>query len=422
MSSAPRPVLLFAFHFPPDSAAGSARPGRFFKYLPEFGYAPQVITAAAQPEPRPNVHYVPATTLYPNKYTLPGAVEIALHKTILPTELALLWAGRAAGVARRIMQRRPFAAALSTAPPLNTHLAGMLLKRRCGVPWVADFRDPLVGNSYREICGALPRRADRMLEKLIVRSADLMVSVTDVVADAWRARYPQQADKIRLLWNGYDPDEDLSPAPLPSRSTRILAHIGTLYGVRNPMALLHSLQRLIQSGRLKPGALRIQLVGGICDDAHRDDAVIAWLQERESLEILPHMPRADALRYMTSADYLMLLDLHEGDTAYAVPSKLYEYVRVGRPILVMTHNGTPVDRIIAGSGIPHVSIYPQDDNTRVDAKVLELIALPPDSASPSDWFIDTFDGRRQTAALARILDSLTSAGPVDKPAEKVVMG
>ena len=67
-----------------------------------------MITAAAQPEPRPNVHYVPATTLYPNKYTLPGAVEIALHKTILPTELALLWAGRAAGVAPvSIMQRPP---------------------------------------------------------------------------------------------------------------------------------------------------------------------------------------------------------------------------------------------------------------------------------------------------------------------------
>ena len=412
MSSAPRPVLLFAFHFPPESTAGSARPARFFKYLPEFGYAPQVITAAAQPEPQPDVHYIPATTLYPNKYTLPGAVEIALHKTILPTELALLWAGRAARAARRMMRRRPFVAALSTAPPLNTHLAGMLFKRQCGVPWIADFRDPLVGNSYREICGALPRRADRMLERLIVRSADLTVSVTDVVADAWRARYPEQAGKVRLLWNGYDPDEDLRPAPLPPRSTRILAHIGTLYGVRNPMALLHSLQRLIQSGRLKPGALRIQLVGGICDDAHRDDATIAWLQERESLEILPLMPRAEALRYMTSADYLMLLDLHAGDTAYAVPSKLYEYVRVGRPVLVMTHRGTPVDRIVAGSGIPHVSIYPQDDDARVDAKVLDLMALPPEPTAPSDWFIDTFDGRRQTAALARILDSLAATEPI----------
>ena len=148
--------------------------------------------------------------------------------------------------------------------------------------------------------------------------------------------------------------------------------------------------------------------------------VITWLQEREGLEILPHMPRAEALRYMTSAD-IMLLDLHAGDTAYAVPSKLYEYVRVGRPILVMTHNGTPVDRIIAGSGIPHVSIYPQDDDARVDEKVLELVALPSEPAAPSDWFIDTFDGRRQTAALARILDSLTAPGLVDTPAEKVIM-
>jgi hypothetical protein len=413
MGSALRPVLLFAFHFPPEPVPGSARPARFFRYLPEFGYAPEVITAVVQPEPHPNIHYVPATTLYPNKYRLSGAVEIALHKVALPTELALLWAGAAAGVACRIVKQRPFVAALSTAPPVNTHLAGMLLKQRCGIPWIADFRDPLVGNSYRETCGALSRRADRILEHLIFRSADLVVSVTDVVADAWRARYPTQAGKVRLLWNGYDPGEDLRPAALPPRSTRILAHIGSIYGLRNPMALLYSLQRLIRSGRLNPGTLRVQLVGGMGADAQCDSSAIAWLQERESLEILPFMPRRDALRYMTSADYLMLLDLHEGDTAYAVPSKLYEYVRVGRPILVMTHEGTPVDRIVAGSGIPHVCIYPQDDDARIDAKVLELMALPPEPTAPSDWFIDTFDGRRQTAALARILDNIAAPSPVD---------
>ncbi len=417
MNSAVRPVLLFAFHFPPDPAAGSARPARFFKYLPEFGYAPEIITAAPQPEWHPLVHHVPAGTLYPNKYTLSGALEIALHKIALPTELALLWAGAAARAARRLMQKRPYVAAISTAPPLNTHLAGMLLKQRCGAPWIADFRDPLVGNSYREICGAMPRRADRMLERLIIRSADLVVSVTDVVAEAWRARYPKYAGKVRLLWNGYDPDEDLRPVPAPPRPGRVLAHIGTLYGVRTPMAVLYSLERLIRSGRLKPGSLRVQLVGGLCDDARRDASTIAWLEEHESLEILSHMPRPEALRHMTSADYLLLLDLHEGDTAYAVPSKLYEYVRVGRPILVMTHPGTPVDRIIDRSGIPHICIYPHDDDPRIDAKLLELMSLPPDPTPPSEWFVETFDGRRQTAALARILDGIAAGASTGVPAE-----
>lgn len=422
MGSAPRPVLLFAFHFPPEPASGSARPWRFFKYLPEFGYAPEVITAAPQPEPRPNIHYVPATTLYPNKYTLSGATEIALHKLALPTELALLWAAAASRSARRIIAEKPVAAMISTAPPLNTHLAAMLLKRQHKMPWIADFRDPLVGNSYREVGGARSRAADRMLESLIFRSADVVISVTDVVADAWRVRHSRYAGKIRLLWNGFDPGEALTAARIPERPYRTLAHVGRLYGIRHPMTLLYSLQRLIASGRLAPGALRIQLVGGIEGDVRCDASTIEWLRERNSLEILSYMPRHDALRYMTSADYLMLLDLHEGDRAYAVPAKLYEYVRVGRPMLIMTHPGTPVDRIAGRSGIPHICIYPHDEDARIDAKLLELMTLPPDPAPPSEWFIETFDGRRQTAALARILDSIAQGAGADVPAEAAPVG
>src|SRR4051794_15550419 len=45
--SSGKPVLLLAYHFPPDNASGSARPFRFYKYLPEYGYEPHVITASA---------------------------------------------------------------------------------------------------------------------------------------------------------------------------------------------------------------------------------------------------------------------------------------------------------------------------------------------------------------------------------------
>ena len=46
--SSGKPVLLLAYHFPPDNASGSARPFRFYKYLPEYGYEPHVITASPQ--------------------------------------------------------------------------------------------------------------------------------------------------------------------------------------------------------------------------------------------------------------------------------------------------------------------------------------------------------------------------------------
>ena len=79
--SLPR-VLLFAFHFPPDNASGAARPNRFFKYLPEFGYQPEVITAASLPNPVAHVHSVPAPTRFPSKRTASGVLEIVLENLV----------------------------------------------------------------------------------------------------------------------------------------------------------------------------------------------------------------------------------------------------------------------------------------------------------------------------------------------------
>lgn len=419
MRERPRSLLLFAFHFPPESLPGTARPYRFFKYLPEFGYVPEVITAAQQTEPRPRVHHVPAKTYYPNKYTPAGALEIALHKIAMPAELALLWGASAARAAAAILRTKRAAAVLSTSPPLNTQIAGLIVQARFGVPWIADFRDPLLGNSFRGVRSPIHRLADRAVESLIMRRADLIVGVTDTMVDNWRKQYPGHDSKFRLLWNGFDPGEDLYTPAAAARPYRVIAHIGSLYSTRSPMAPLNSLKRLIESGRVKPGALRIQLVGGFDTNAERDPDVIEYLTRRDSLEVLPFMPRAQALEYMLSAEYLMLLDLHQDQTsAYAVPSKLYEYIRVGRPMLVMTHPGTPVERIVLKSGIPHVLLYPDDGDAEMDAKIMRLAAIPPDPVMASDWFIDNFDGRKQAGALAEMLDELIDRQPV--PAAEAV--
>ena len=155
-SAAPRSVLLIAFHFPPEALPGAVRPSRFFEYLPEFGYEVEVLTSAVQTEVNPHIHMIPATTYIPNKYTVAGFFEILLHKIAAPTELALLWAGPASVKARRLMKDKPVCAVVSTAPPLNTHMAALALKLRYGIPWIADFRDPLVDNPLSKDWGRIP--------------------------------------------------------------------------------------------------------------------------------------------------------------------------------------------------------------------------------------------------------------------------
>ena len=38
-----RGALIVAYYFPPENTSGAARPARFFRYLPEFGFDPVVV-------------------------------------------------------------------------------------------------------------------------------------------------------------------------------------------------------------------------------------------------------------------------------------------------------------------------------------------------------------------------------------------
>jgi glycosyltransferase involved in cell wall biosynthesis len=401
-----RSVLVVAFHYPPEAAAGGARPARFARYLPEFGYNAEIITAAGQIAPHPGIHVVPAPTMYPDKYTVAGAVEIGLHKLAWPTEFALLWANPASRCARQLIERINPVAVISTAPPLNTHLAALQLKRRYGLPWIADFRDPMASNPFRKF-GKLSEFADGFAEKIIFRHADAVIMVTDVMANEAKARYPQWAHKVHLLWNGFDPAEDLLSSALPSRPYRVLMHVGSLYGMRHPMPVLKSMRRLIESGRLQPGRLRLQLIGHIAVQVLNENRdAMSYLEQHQSLTHISAVPRSEALRFMGESDSLLLLDNHEDQDGYAVPSKLYEYIRVGRPILALTRRDSPVDRILRQSGVPYCSIYTDDAEPEIDAKLIRFIELPSSATPPNDWFMSNFDGRRQTGALAALLNSL----------------
>jgi len=190
--SSGKPVLLLAYHFPPDNASGSARPFRFYKYLPEYGYEPHVITASAQAGTQlPRVTFVPAP---PTGKTLLGWLERGLRKTFFTSDEAMLWVHDAKKAVARAMAQTKFHAVVSTFPPINSHLVASWAHRKFGVPWIADYRDPLVGDPFRLTSG-LSGYTDRMLERHFLRYAAASLCVTDVVLREWRAQRPAPPPK-----------------------------------------------------------------------------------------------------------------------------------------------------------------------------------------------------------------------------------
>ena len=412
-------VLLLAYRFPPENASGAARPFRFFKYLPEFGYSCRVI---ARGKCRPDggderVRWAPAET---GVRTTAWASSLchAFERWCLPYSERLRWLPHAVRAAADLMQEEPYQAVVSTSPPVVSHIAALRLKRRFGLKWIADFRDPVVGNPFRNRSGALGY--DTRLEKWLFRNADIVIANTDTVAAMWHERYPQWRKKVRLIWNGFDPEDEFGPAALVAKPFRSLTHVGTLYGGRTPDQLLVALRHLINQGLLDPGALRVNLVGPL------EPAMIAPFRDLVESGCLwasgGMVPKTEAMQAVAESDYLLLIDSNELARALQVPAKLFDYIRAGRPILAFTSRNSPVERILARSAVDHICVHPTDPGEIVARQVLTFLKLPVEPAAPSSWFQSTFDGREQVRSLAAILGNLLECGDIAEPCEAAAGG
>jgi hypothetical protein len=323
-------------------------------------------------------------------------VERVFRKFIFPADEGVLWAARAVFYARRWMKGPHKPVVLSTFPPVSTHTAGYLLKRLYGPRWIADFRDPLSDNPFR----AHPS-LDRHIETTIFSHADAILANTDVVADLWRSRRSDVAGKIDVLWNGFDPESVPCALPIPPRPYRVLCHIGSIYGNRNPGLVLDSVLRLIESGRLGLRDLRVQLIGTM-DPAHQP--LLERLQTAGVLESSEkQLPRAEAWRIAGESDYLLLLDVMDQEKVLQLPAKIFEYVAIGRPILVSTAHDSPADRILRQAGMTYRRVYSDMPAQQVDNTILEFLHLPPGTTTPSSWYEQTFNGAAQAETLSALI-------------------
>ena len=277
LSEERKTLLILAYHFPPENAVGALRPYRFYKYLPQFGYQCKVVTAAPQHVGEfPGVECVPdrigelmegggAAQRMKSRRPTSALFEIALRRWVVPGVVGTTWSAAAASACRTILSQHAgeHVTLLSTFPPLGVQVAALLASRQKRLRWIADFRDPM--SFTRQFCknARLAHAVLAGIERLVFHRADLILANTEQAAERWRTLYPTAAGKIRVLWNGFDPQEDLSAQPLSDPGRKLLVHAGWLYSGRNPNAILESLCRLRRTAPERVEQARILLVGPI---------------------------------------------------------------------------------------------------------------------------------------------------------------
>ena len=217
-----------------------------------------------------------------------------------------------------------FDVVVSTSPPGSTHLIAAAIARATGIRWVADLRDSLVAHAHRRADTTATKAKAALHERvarLVAGRADAIMCVSEAISEETRALGPR--GPVVTIPNGADFDDVAGLERQPSDRFRI-THTGTIFGRRDPKPFLHALARV-------NGDVVARFVGDFRD---ADRAAIAELGLGEKVELVPYLPRREALALQRDSDALLLLvPAGEGRGRFVVTTKIFEYLAAGRPIL-----------------------------------------------------------------------------------------
>jgi hypothetical protein len=235
----------------------------------------------------------------------------------------------------------------ATGGPWTALLVGKALAQRFQVPFIADFRDPWVGNPHRLSLATPLRRRSQKLERAVCAAAARVLLNTEELRAQFVEVYPAFADKCLTLTNGFDREASapagtvgkaLQQVSAPGASGALveICHFGTIYGHRYPIALLQAVQELYSEKRLMPGQLRIRFVGlwERCQD--EAETLAHSLESAGLIQRQAAIPHALCLQQMATAQVLLVLQ-----PAYPlqIPAKIYECMAARRPLLVIGGEG-----------------------------------------------------------------------------------
>lgn len=416
-----RNALLIAFHFPPfHGSSGLQRTLSFCRGLPGHGWRPTVLTVNTRAYDRTDTGQladIPPDVSVVRSFALDSTRDLSIRgryirATALPDPWITWFPGAVIDGLRLIRKLRP-AVLWSTYPIATAHVIGWALHRLTGLPWIADFRDPMVETVPRtgEEFPRDPRvrRARLRVEALVARRAAHVVFCTQSAGEIFTQRYPGFAqDRLRVIANGYDEGifaQVEQARPLTDRAAGtplVLLHSGVLYKStdRSPEGLFDALQLLLAEGRIGRSDVRVVLRATGHDDLYRPMIAERGLEGIVQLE--PPVGYRDALAEMLDADGLLLFQGYTSNPA--IPAKAYEYLRARRPVFALADAEGETARLMMRAGVGRLA--PLDDPIQIAEQLLAFIdelrrgAIKLLSGSP----LHHYSREARTSELAALFD------------------
>lgn len=384
-------ILMLVNIFPPSGESGIQRPVKFIKYLALAGWDTIVITPKRPVNKKASdlslINEIPSSTkiiwtasLGLKEENLPDIrseftesrktirkviwhIIKPVNDLLFPIDKQIGWVPFALLKAIQVIKRQKIRNIYITAYPFSAYLCGVILKKlfKDEIFWIADYRDawqfaPLLQKNvlpfrYKFIC---------KMDERFLRSTDCAIFTSDYVLSWYVKKYPWLENKSACITNGYDEDDFTNIIPV-RYDQFTLVYMGKIHALKgNPIPLLETIDEM---EKRDIQYIHIGTIG---------QAMLNKIKEKNFVffHYLGYKPHFEALAYSAGADINVIILNNDPDSVGVIPGKLFELLRLGKPILAVGPENSIVRDIILNT---NSGVYACSDDKDQIVKALEML-------------------------------------------------
>ena len=380
-----RRVLFISYFWPPSVKASLHWPLKMIKYLPEFGWQPSVLTVEQDTfsskdesllnEIDKNLEVLKAKSFEPfnlyKKFTgrqndeqliasetistvnkgITHLISIWVRMNLFVPDARIGWYYSAVIKGSAYLVKEKIDAIITIGPPHSTHLVGMKLSKKFKIPHIPVFIDPWVDIIYyKEFKRSKPTLLlDNYLEKRVLQNSNSAVFVTQSMQDDYIRKYPFLDNKSNVLYWGYDEEDFNNIKSEIQGDEETIVHAGNIFDFQNTPEFWKHVKTEIDNGR----KLKIKFIGTVSPGIRQTIENNGLITYTEYMGFLPY---SEMLKELSKASYLLVCSTEPRH----VPGKLFEYLRIGKPIIAFGNNNREVESILEKTNSGKMFCYNQD--------------------------------------------------------------
>jgi glycosyltransferase involved in cell wall biosynthesis len=229
-------------------------------------------------------------------------------------------------------------------PVFSDLVVGVLLSRWRKWPMLVDFRDDFSGvmtRGWRRIY----RPFYRYLEKYILNMADQITVTTETLAEDLIARYELPPDKVTTVYNIVPESPIVATEQSEASMGLSVIYAGAISRVQKPEILFKAHAMLCDSDSTWEQRLNVEMYG--------PESLYFSLRVRQHLgpgrRFGGFLPQEEMALRVARAD-IGFFSLCDNTYGYATPTKLFDYIEAGVPIVASLPEGASKD-LIESNGI-----------------------------------------------------------------------